>query len=129
MDIEQLAGTKLGSCRIEPLTARRRVGVACNARQTSRKRSVGLKVFPPTLGSVAAFVKRFQTEAHAVAKLSRSNIMHIYEMAEEEGINLLQLRVCRGKTLDKQHAVEKTKKKINPVIADGPFLRRDVAHE
>ena len=80
MDIEQLAGTKLGNYEIESLLGRGGMGVVYKARQVNLDRPVALKILPPTLSSDSTFVKRFKREARAVAKLNHSNIIQIHDI-------------------------------------------------
>jgi len=100
MDIEQLAGTRLGNYEIESLLGRGGMGVVYKARQISLDRPVALKILIPTLSSDASFVKRFQREARAVAKLDHSNIIHIYDVSEEEGLHFFSMQYVEGRTLD-----------------------------
>ena len=55
MDIEQLAGTRLGNYEIERLLGRIGMGVVFNARQVFFDSSVAPKIFPPTLSSIVSF--------------------------------------------------------------------------
>ena len=100
MDIEQLAGTKLGNYEIESLLGRGGMGVVYKARQISLDRSVALKILPPGLSSDSSFVKRFKREARAVAKLSHSNIVQIFDIAQEDDLHFFSMDYIDGQTLD-----------------------------
>ena len=65
MDIEQLAGIRLGNYEIESLLGRGEMGVVYKALQISLNRPVALKILPPTLSSDLSFVITFQREARA----------------------------------------------------------------
>ena len=100
MDIEQLAGTKLGNYEIESLLGRGGMGVVYKARQISLNRPVALKILPPSLSSDSSFVKRFQREAHAVAQLDHPNIIQIFDISEERGLHFFSMQHVEGRTLD-----------------------------
>ena len=100
MDIEQLAGTKLGNYEIESLLGRGGMGVVYRARQISLDRSVALKILPPSLSSDSSFVKRFQREAQAVAQLDHSNIVQIFDTGRAEGLYFFSMQYVEGRTLD-----------------------------
>ena len=70
MDIEHLAGTKVGNYGIESLLGKGGMGVVYRARQLSLDRLVALKILSSTLISNISFVKRFKREARAVARLT-----------------------------------------------------------
>ena len=100
MDIEQLAGTKLGNYKVESLLGRGGMGVVYKARQISLDRSVALKILPPSLSSDSSFVKRFQREARAVAKFSHPNIVQIFDISIQEDLHFFSMEYVEGKTLD-----------------------------
>jgi len=77
MDIEQLAGTRLGNYKLESLLGRGGMGVVYKARQLSLDRPVALKIRPPTLRSDLSFVRRFQREARAMARTNQQK-SHIF---------------------------------------------------
>jgi len=77
MDIEQLAGSRLGNYEIESLLGRGGMGVVYKAREIRLDRSVALKILPPTLSSDASFVKRLHREAQAIAKLDILKESHL----------------------------------------------------
>ena len=98
MDIEKLAGTRLGNYEIETLLGRGGMGVVYKARQISLDRSIALKILPPGLSSDSSFVKRFQREAHAVAQLDHPNIIQIYDISEEQGLHFFSMQYVEGQT-------------------------------
>ena len=100
MDIEQLAGSSLGNYEVESLLGRGGMSVVYKALQVNLDRHVALKILPPTLSSDPSFVKRFMQEARAVAKLDHSNIVQIFDIAEEEGLHFFSMQCVEGKTLD-----------------------------
>ena len=83
MDIERLAGTKLGNYEIESLLGQGGMGVVYKARQISLNRAVALKILPPTLSSDLSFVRRFQREARAMARIHQQR-SHILGEANEK---------------------------------------------
>jgi serine/threonine protein kinase/Tfp pilus assembly protein PilF len=100
MDIERLAGTKLGNYEIESLLGRGGMGVVYKAHQISLNRPVALKILPPTLISDPSYIKRFQREAQAVAKLSHPNILHIYDVGEDKDLHFFSMEYIEGRNLD-----------------------------
>ncbi|MCZ6689963.1 MAG: serine/threonine-protein kinase [Planctomycetota bacterium] len=70
-------GEKLGGYTIERELGRGGMGIVYLATQESIKRKVALKVLPRDLSHDAAFVKRFDREAHSLAKLNHKNIVRI----------------------------------------------------
>jgi serine/threonine protein kinase len=91
MDIEQLAGTKLGNHEIESLLGRSSMCGVYKAHQFSLDGSVALKIPTPDLSSDSSFVKRFQREALAVTQLDHSNIVQVSEKT-----SFFQYAICRG---------------------------------
>jgi len=100
MDIERLAGTKLGNYEIESLLGRGGMGVVYKARQISLNRPVALKILSPNLSANASFVKRFQREAQAVAQLDHSNIVQIFDTAKTKALHFFSMQYVEGRTLD-----------------------------
>ena len=45
------------------------------------------------------FLKKFETEAQAVARLSHPNIVNIYDVGMEDGINYIVMELAEGITL------------------------------
>jgi serine/threonine-protein kinase len=110
MDIEQLAGTRLGNYEIESLLGKGGMGVVYKARQISLNRPVALKILPPNLSSDVSFVKRFKREAEAIAQLDHSNIVQIHDIAKSRGLHFFSMQYVEGRTLD---AVLKEEGRLN----------------
>ena len=100
MDIEQLAGTKLGNYEIESLLGRGGMGVVYKARQESLDRFVALKILPPSLSSDSSYVKRFEREARAIAKLTHPNIVQIYDVGQEGPKHYYTMELVDGVSVD-----------------------------
>jgi serine/threonine-protein kinase len=80
------------------------MGVVFKAWQISAKRFVALKMVVPGAQTSAATLRRFQTEAQAVAHLSHPNIVQIYEVGECNGWPYFSLEFCGGGSLAKKLA-------------------------
>jgi serine/threonine protein kinase len=68
------------------------MGVVYKARQPSLARTVAVKVLPPQLAMDPEFVERFRQEAQTIAGLAHENIVHVYDIVEEE--NACFIRIC-----------------------------------
>ncbi len=69
------------------------------AKDTKLDRSVALKILPADFASNANHLHRFAREAKAASALSHSNVAHVYEIGEENGIHFIAMEYISGETL------------------------------
>jgi serine/threonine-protein kinase len=91
-----LSNTTLGDFQILRLLGRGGMGEVYLARQTSLHREVALKVLRPEL---LKNVGRLREEALAAGKLNDTNIVHIYDFREIDGIGFIAMEYVQGTNL------------------------------
>ncbi len=96
-----MIGTTISHYKILEKLGEGGMGVVYKAEDTKLERTVALKILPPHLSSDASFLKRFKREARAVAKLSHSNIIQIFDIAEDNDLHFFSMEYVEGETLDK----------------------------
>lgn len=82
------------------------MGVVYKARDVRLKRTVALKVILAGGHAGEVELKRFQTEAEAVARLKHQNIVQVYEVGEHEGLPFLALEYCAEGCLENRIEAE-----------------------
>ena len=75
------------------------MGAVYKARQPALDRFVALKILPPEVGDDPAFAERFKREARALAMLSHSGIVTVYEFGEADGLYYFVMEYVDGTTL------------------------------
>src|SRR5256886_17192881 len=76
------------------------MGVVYKARDTHLDRFIAIKVLPSEKVADAERKRRFVQEAKAASALNHPNIVHIYDIAEIDGIQFIAMEFVPGKTLD-----------------------------
>ena len=94
------AGTKLGRYEILSKIGAGGMGEVYLAQDTKLDRRVALKILPPEVVPQTDRIERFVREAKAAAALNHSNIAHIYEIAEVDGVHFIAMEFIQGETLD-----------------------------
>ena len=74
------------------------MGVVFEAQDEQLKRTVALKVLPPSLGPDAR--GRFLQEARAAAAIDHENVVTIYQVGEDRGLAFLAMQRLDGETLE-----------------------------
>ena len=97
---ESLVGQQIGSYQILSLLGAGGMGVVYKARDTRLKRSVAIKVLPARQVNDPERKRRFIQEARAASALNHPNIITIYDIGSESGIDFVVMEYVAGKTLD-----------------------------
>ena len=82
---DSLLNCTISGCIIDRKLGEGGMGAVYHARQVSLDRSVAIKVLPPDLKRNRKFIRRFEQEAKAMARINHPNIMHIYDFGEDTG--------------------------------------------
>jgi Tol biopolymer transport system component len=76
------------------------MGVVYKARDTRLNRSVAIKVLPPDRMSDPERKRRFIQEARAASALNHPNIITLYDIGSQRGIDFIVMEYVAGKTVD-----------------------------
>jgi hypothetical protein len=98
--MSELVGQTVGNYRILSMLGEGGMGVVYRALDTRLDREVAIKVLPAEMAADPGRLKRFETEAKAVAALNHPSIVTIYSVEEVEGLRFLTMEVVEGKGLD-----------------------------
>ena len=96
----KLAGSQLGPYEILSLLGAGGMGEVYLARDSRLERTVAVKVLPAELIDNREQLKRFVQEAKAASSLNHPNIITIYDIGSEGGIDFVVMEYVAGKTLD-----------------------------
>jgi serine/threonine-protein kinase len=96
---QDLTEQTLGEFRILRRIGRGGMSEVYLAQQTSLNRNVALKVLRPDLVSDETHVKRFRTEALAAAGLNHPNIIQVFSVGTENGIEYIAQEYVQGYNL------------------------------
>jgi tetratricopeptide (TPR) repeat protein/tRNA A-37 threonylcarbamoyl transferase component Bud32 len=97
----ELSGRRLGDFEIVREIGRGGMGIVYEARQTSLKRRVALKVLSNSSGLDERSVRRFRREAETAATLHHANIVPIFATGEEARVYYYAMEWIEGPSLDR----------------------------
>src|SRR5262245_3055212 len=92
-------GSRLDSYEITALLGSGGMGEVYRARDTRLDREVAIKVLPEHMAKDRRALARFEREAKAVAALSHSNILAIYDVGTVEDVKYIVTELLEGETL------------------------------
>src|SRR5271163_11375 len=92
-------GTKIGPYEILSPLGAGGMGEVYRARDSRLGRDVAIKVLPAALARDAERLRRFETEARAVAALNHPNILSIHDIGTHEGAPYLVSECLEGRSL------------------------------
>lgn len=96
---DPLIGKTIGGCEILEVIGQGGMGVIYRSRQKSLDRVVALKVLARHLASDINFVSRFQKEARAIARVNHPNILAVYDVGDDQGVNYMIMELIDGQSL------------------------------
>jgi len=88
-----------GKYKLKALLGQGGMGEVYEAYDTSKDRTVSLKILRPELSDDERFRARFQRESHAAAMLDEPHVIPIYDWGEIDGSLFIDMRLVRGKDL------------------------------
>jgi len=89
-----------GKYEIKRLLGKGGMGAVFLAQDLTLEREVAIKVLPPDFSTDPQVIKRFQQEAKTAAKLDHTNIIPIYRVESEDGLNYFVMKFISGTSLE-----------------------------
>ena len=89
-----------GKYKLERLLGKGGMGAVFLAQDLTLDREVAIKVLPPEISQDEHVVKRFQQEAKTAAKLDHTNIIPIYRVESDGGLNYFVMKYISGTSLE-----------------------------
>lgn len=97
--MDSLVGKSMGRYQLTEQLGEGGMATVYKAFDTSLDRYVAIKVIVSSQQSSSNFLKRFEREARALARLSYPNIVNVHDYGEEDGIPYLVMEYLPGGTL------------------------------
>ncbi len=99
MALDPLVGRTIGAYHVLEVLGQGGMGVVYKARDTRLSRLAALKVIRPEHAGEAAGTRRFLREAQTAAGLNHPNILTIYEIGTDAGLDYIAMEFVAGGTL------------------------------
>ena len=101
-----------GKYELKKMVGKGGMGAVFLAQDLTLDREVAIKVLPPDISQDPQVVKRFQQEARTAAKLDHTNIIPIYRVESEGGLNYFVMKFVSGTSLE--DVLEHQKEPLSP---------------
>lgn len=98
--LDDLSGRAVKGFQLAELIGSGGFGVVYRAVQPSVQRDVAVKIILPRFANHPTFIRRFEAEAHLVARLEHPHIVPLYDYWREPNAAYLIMRLLRGGSLD-----------------------------
>lgn len=95
-----MIGTILGNrYRLDELIGEGGMALVYKAECSLLQRPVAVKILRPQFASDIEFVERFRREAQSAARLSHPNVVNVYDVGQDHGLNYIVMEYVRGENL------------------------------
>ncbi|HAT09683.1 MAG TPA: hypothetical protein DCS97_03630, partial [Planctomycetes bacterium] len=95
------AGRMFGGYQLEAKIGQGGMGEVYKARQVSLDRVVAIKILSKALYDNDEFIKRFEREAKAIARITHPNIVGVYDFGQADGLRFMVNEFVDGNSLAK----------------------------
>ena len=96
---DSIVGSEIDGYHVEEVLGRGGMGTVYKAEDTSLARSVALKCLNPELAGDEAFLRRFRSEARAIARIDSPYIVQIHALTQTEIGLVIVMEYVEGGTL------------------------------
>lgn len=125
--MDQLIGKEVDNYKILEVLGRGGMGVVFKAMDMNLEKIVALKMIDPFLARDENFLKRFKTEARALAKLESQNIVGVHALRETDYGLFMVMEYVQAKTIS-EWLREKGRFTVNETIAISTQIIKAIGH-
>ncbi|MBW2276631.1 MAG: serine/threonine protein kinase, partial [Deltaproteobacteria bacterium] len=95
-----MIGEVVGKCRLESIIGSGAMGEVYRAQHTTLKIPVAVKLIKSEFATDAELVARFHREARLAARLKHPNVVRVFDVGRENGINFIVMELLSGPTFE-----------------------------
>lgn len=125
--MEQLIGKEIDNYKILEVIGRGGMGVVYKAMDLNLEKIVALKMIDPFLARDENFLKRFKTEARALARLENQNIVGVHALRETEYGLFMVMEYVHAKTIS-EWLREKGRFTVYEMMSVAPQIINAIGH-